>query len=110
MKAPTTPPSQWTDDRDPEVVIVCGKAGKTTHKANPEARTEVASRIDGISTVEAERGTNRHDQETNDQRVEVPLDRLVACINDGKDQAYEESSAYELVTEGIDVSRRAWGR
>src|SRR5205814_2369930 len=76
----------------------------TTDQGNPEARAKITSRIDGISGVQPEGCANCHNQETDNQRIEVGLDGLVTPINNSKDQAYEESSANKLITEGTKCS------
>src|SRR5450759_100913 len=78
-------PSARGDNRNPEVVIVLGQAGAAADNGNPEARTKIQRRVDGVSGVQAEGHPNGYDQEADNQGIQVCLDRLVAYIHKSKD-------------------------
>src|SRR5882724_8895396 len=85
---------KWSDNRYPG--IGC-EAGPATDDGNPETWTEVTSRIDCITCIQAKRCTDGEDQETDDKRIEVPLYRLIASVSNREDQTYQQGCAYKLI-------------
>ena len=101
--------NQGRDNWDPEVEVIDGKAFTTADEGHPQARAEVTSGVDGISGVAAEGCADGHDQEANDERVEVCLNGLVAHINNGKDQPNQQRGADEFVAERSKRSDKVLG-
>src|SRR5581483_7725253 len=98
---------QWRDNGNPGVGIEGTKAA--TSDCHPQARTKVTSRVDRISGIEAERSSNRNNQQADDQRIQVSLNRLITTINDSKDQPKQQSSAHELIAESPENTYKGFG-
>src|SRR5216110_1355532 len=85
------------NDRNPPIVI--SKTKTTSDHRNPETRTKITSWINSKTGIETERKANGGKNKTNNERIQVALYWLVACIHNGKDQTNKKCCADKLATE-----------
>lgn len=77
-------PEERSDDWDPKVPILAREDAKApSEESSEETRTQVASRVEGITCLVAVRGANEGYGETDDKRLKA-ASRVVALIRGGE--------------------------
>src|SRR4030095_9160887 len=91
------PADQRSDDRDPEIEVICAKNLKAPSRDGREqARAEIARRVDRVARVQSEGHPAPHHKKADPKRPRGAR-RVVTSVSEGPDDKQQQSSADDLV-------------